>query len=774
MRTPPALPRYALASLGLLSLASAACSRRAPVEGALPLKRVVIYRNGVGYFERQGSVDDPEVRFLVQQRAVGDFLASLTVMERGGSSVRAAAFPMPEERPGQPPRPDARRAVTLALDGRRHELVVGYTVETPIWRPSYRLVLGDDNKVHLQAWGIVQNLSGEDWTDVRLSLVAGSPVSFRSELATPVTPRRPVVTDQGAVIDNVPLGQTTLAQDEGRVAETPAAQADLSRDAAREAVANRGIFAALAAPGAPAAAAQAEAVGDAFGYGGLGATGTGWGGGGAGEGTIGLGNIGVMGRGASPVMERGARAQIQDALPSVSGALSSEVVRRVVRRNLGQVRACHEMGLRQNPSSSGRVTVRFVVGADGSVAASDVAASTMPDPQVASCVASVVRRWQFPAPDGGGAVTVSYPFTLSPAADSLNEHAAAPATVVARNANALAGLAVQGGATRYDLRETVTVPDRSATMVLLSSRELPGRQMYLFSPDPGVPDSSSHPFHVARFENRTGGHLERGSIAILEAGAYLGQGMLEPLPDAATATVPFALERAVVVDHNVTTAVEGARLLAMRRGALTIERYNVERHTWGARNGLGRNVRVMIRQPLGGGASLHEPPAGTEPGDGDALVPIDAPTHGRAEVIVTTRAPFSINVDLTDDNVTAALEQHLREGHPAAATAAVLTTALEQRRRLDALNLERSNAAERRDDLQRGAEETRANLEAIRGNGAAADLRARLLARLARSATDIEAATRRIVELDTQLGEARVRLADAVQEVDLDVSRQPR
>jgi len=770
MRTPPALPRYALASLGLLSLASAACSRRSPVEGALPLKRVVIYRNGVGYFERQGSVDDPEVRFMVQQRAVGDFLASLTVMERGGSSVRAAAFPMPEERPGQPPRPDARRAVTLALDGRRHDLVVGYTVETPIWRPSYRLVLGENNKVHLQAWGIVQNLSGEDWTDVRLSLVAGSPVSFRSELATPVTPRRPVVTDQGAVIDNVPLGQTTLALDEGRANEAAAPQAELSRDAAREQVNNRGIFAALGAPGAPAAAAQGDSTGDAFGFGGLGATGTGWGGGGAGEGTIGMGNIGAMGRGASPLTERVARAQVLDALPSVSGSLSSEVVRRVVRRNLGQVRACHEMGLRQNPSSSGRVTVRFVVGADGTVAASDVAASTMPDPQVASCVASVVRRWQFPAPEGGGAVTVSYPFTLAPSADAPS----APATVVARNANALAGLAVQGGATRYDLRETVTVPDRSATMVLLSSRELPGRQMYLFSPDPGVPDSSSHPFHVARFENRTGGHLERGSIAILEAGAYLGQGMLEPLPDAATATIPFALERAVVVDHNVTTAVEGARLLAMRRGALTIERYNVARHTWGARNGLGHNVRVMIRQPLGGGASLHEPPAGTEPGDGDALVPIDAPVHGRAEAIVTTRAPFSLNVGLDDGNVTAALEQHLRDAHPPAATAVVLTTALEQRRRLDALSLERSNAAERRDDLQRGAEETRANLEAIRGNGAAADLRARLLARLARSATDIEAATRRIVELDTQLGEARVRLADAVQEVDIDVSRQPR
>ncbi len=798
--SPKCAPRRSLLALGLLSLLPLACERRASVEGALPLKRVVIYRNGIGYFERHGRVDDDEVRFQVQQRAVGDFLASLTVMERGGSSVRAAAFPMPEERVGpQPPRPEARRTVTLSLDGKRHDLVVGYTVETPIWRPSYRLVLGADNKVHLQAWGIVQNLSGEDWTDVTLSLVAGSPVSFRSELATPVTPRRPVVTDQGAVIDAVPLGQTTLAQTEARANE-PAAAAEpghMSREQAREALSQRGVFSALAANANGNMAG--DEVGDAFGYGGLGANGTGWGGGGTGEGTIGLGNVGVIGHGSGGgngqgygsgsgrgLRGRGANGPtVRASPPTVSGLLSPEAIRRVVLRNLGQVSHCHEQSLAQNPNAAGRVVVRFVIGGTGTVAGSDVAESSYPSASGAECIANAVRRWQFPAPEGGGLVTVNYPFNLQPpeGADSpavasplggMTESAGAPATVVARNVNALAGMAVQGGSTRYDLPQTVTIPDRSSSMVMLTSRDLPGRQMYLFSPDPGVPDSSSHPFHVARFENRTGGHMERGSIAIFEAGAYLGQGMLEPLPDAATATIPFALERAVVVEHSATSAVEGARLVSMRRDAITIERYTVERTTWRVRNGLGEAVRVMLRQQLPGNTVLFEPPAGTEPGNGDALVPAPTGARTHSEVIVTTRAPFTINTNLADENTTAALEQHLREGHPPAEVATTLTAAIAQRRRIDTLSLERSNAQERMSDLQRGVEETRSNLYALQGNGGAGDLRARLTSRLARSATEIEQATRRIVELDTQIGEARVRLAEAVHEIDIDVSRQPR
>ena len=145
----PSARSRSLVSSGLLTalLAVAGCGRSAAVQtsSSLPLRRVVVYRNGVGYFERQGHVSESEVRFRVTQREVDDFLATLAVMEQGGSSVRSAAFPLPEEHPASDAPPaDARRTVRLSLDGREHDLRVGYTVETPIWRPSYRLVFNGD------------------------------------------------------------------------------------------------------------------------------------------------------------------------------------------------------------------------------------------------------------------------------------------------------------------------------------------------------------------------------------------------------------------------------------------------------------------------------------------------------------------------------------------------------------------------------------------------------------------------------------------------------
>jgi hypothetical protein len=78
--------------------------------------------------------------------------------------------------------------VAIRLDGADdHDLVVSYVVEAPMWKPTYRVVLpeGGKGKALLQAWAVVDNTSGEDWTDVQLSLTAGAPIAFRYDLHTP-------------------------------------------------------------------------------------------------------------------------------------------------------------------------------------------------------------------------------------------------------------------------------------------------------------------------------------------------------------------------------------------------------------------------------------------------------------------------------------------------------------------------------------------------------------------------------------------------------------
>lgn len=93
----------------------------------------------------------------------------------------------------------ARDTRTVKLDfrgeGKRH-VSIGYIQEAPVWKTSYRLVLGDKMPPFLQGWAIVENTTPHDWDDVQLSLISGRPISFIMDLYQPLFMSRPVVTPE--------------------------------------------------------------------------------------------------------------------------------------------------------------------------------------------------------------------------------------------------------------------------------------------------------------------------------------------------------------------------------------------------------------------------------------------------------------------------------------------------------------------------------------------------------------------------------------------------
>ncbi len=166
-------------------------------------------------------------------------------------------------------------------------------------------------------------------------------------------------------------------------------------------------------------------VGDAYGVGGLGLVGTGRGGGGTGEGTIGLGNTGLIGKGGGggtgSGYGRGAGAgfggrgtavpTVRQAKATVSGALDRDVIRRIVRAHINEVRYCYNQGLTRDATLGGRVAINFTINADGKVPSSVVNETTLKSAEVGNCIAQAVRRWTFPKPKSG-TVDVIYPFVL--------------------------------------------------------------------------------------------------------------------------------------------------------------------------------------------------------------------------------------------------------------------------------------------------------------------------------------------------------------------------
>jgi hypothetical protein len=86
------------------------------------------------------------------------------------------------------------KTITVTSDGAgAREMIVSYTVAAPIWKTTYRVVLDTEGKPFFQGWAIVDNVSEEDWTNVRLSLISGTPVSFIQPIQKPFYRYRPVI-----------------------------------------------------------------------------------------------------------------------------------------------------------------------------------------------------------------------------------------------------------------------------------------------------------------------------------------------------------------------------------------------------------------------------------------------------------------------------------------------------------------------------------------------------------------------------------------------------
>ncbi len=169
------------------------------------------------------------------------------------------------------------------------------------------------------------------------------------------------------------------------------------------------------------------AVGDATGLGGLGTRGVGGGGGGLSMNSVGLGALGTRGRGgggdgtgygdgAAGLGKKSDRdINITPGSPTIMGSLDKEIIRRVIKQHLAQIRYCYEKELVRSPGLFGKVATRFTISANGRVQSASVAQSTMKNAEVERCITAKIRTWKFPKPKGGGIVIVKYPFIFKTA-----------------------------------------------------------------------------------------------------------------------------------------------------------------------------------------------------------------------------------------------------------------------------------------------------------------------------------------------------------------------
>jgi len=195
-----------IASLTALALLGCGATQHVEMADGEPLRltRVVMYQNGLAHFERRGRARSRSVDLRVPEGQVDDVLRSLTVVDGDRPAITGVRM-LPAEA-GE----DVTLRVGLTGDGAR-DLRISYVTELPGFRPTYRVVVRDDERVHVQGLAVVDNPTSDDWRDVSLTLSTEVPLSFRFDVQTARAANRPSFGPDGRLIRSEPSAPIAAA-----------------------------------------------------------------------------------------------------------------------------------------------------------------------------------------------------------------------------------------------------------------------------------------------------------------------------------------------------------------------------------------------------------------------------------------------------------------------------------------------------------------------------------------------------------------------------------
>lgn len=339
-----------------------------------------------------------------------------------------------------------------------------------------------------------------------------------------------------------------------------------------------------------------------------------------------------------------------------------------------------------------------------------------------------------------------------------------------RSTQAKARASSVAGMTRFDLTERVSVPNGSSTMVAILNREVEAEETFLFRPGGAGMGYDTNPYRVVRFKNSSPFVLEPGPLSIYAGGSFVGEGLSDTVGTGTSATVPFAVEPSIMVTSNAKYKGDEMRLIRIIRGVLEVEQFSRTETTWNVRGPRqDKSWKVLVRHnQAGSNYELVERPEGTEDLPNAYLVPVVVPKgKTESEVKLVEQTPSRTTVSIWDGRAVKLMATLLLSAELTPEMRKTLQPIVDGRTAIGRIDTQIDGLKRQQVELDQRARQTRENLEAIKKDPAASSLRKKLSTRLDEFTKSGDKIGRQIVELQSQRLEKKIELEDLLQDLDL-------
>ncbi len=669
------------------------------------LGRVVVYRNGIAYFERRARTTGDKLDLTVPDNKINDFLKSLNVVDAADGSNLPVSFPTR--------RVTGKGDVVMTIqlpDSRPRDVILTYISDAPAWKPTYRVMVDAKGKVSLAGWAIVDNTSGEDWNNVRVGVGASSALSFRYDLRTVHRVHRqtlrvaqifsPPPPRGGGVHRGPPAGaRRVVMQFDDKDIWRPSGhpdRADVETSAVVADGRSRFNFS-KASSVAPSPAAKAALVAR------------------------------QKRRSAYRQQQKRAKGRVRALATRLKNEDSDIVIHGQASASEGDSR---ERALDRANVLRNRLIHEGIAPARLRVAVADAAPGQRAGVKV---VAQPSRKPQSANTNGGKGVASEAPI----------------------------------GESHFESRLPMTVKRGTSAMVSVIQKGTKGHIVYLFDPDSARGDSR-FAFKAVRFVNPTGSTLEAGPVTVYGQNRFIGEGLTDPIAPKSSALVPFAMDRQVRVDRHRKYDDRIDKLVRLRRGVLTAKVRHTRRTMLSIVNRSTERASLYVRHKVAKGWHLDNSPEVVEHVGDSYLFRVALKAGASREVVLAESTPMRRTVQLRTPVGIELVSTYLASKGDTSSLAGQLRGLLATHKQIEHLQAGIGHLRERGEEYRLRMDELHAQIISLEGMKTANRLMRHLQGKMKQMSEAVQKVTMGIVDRQEQLMLKRIRFQDGVSELSLD------
>ena len=322
----------------------------------------------------------------------------------------------------------------------------------------------------------------------------------------------------------------------------------------------------------------------------------------------------------------------------------------------------------------------------------------------------------------------------------------------------------------YTLTDPITIRKNESALVPILQTRLPVERVTLWSPQQPVA------LRALWITNASTYTLDRGSFSIVENGNFGGEGLLDPIHPGERRLLSYAADQAVRVTQSAQNNTRRVQHLTIKAGVLTETSTDIADLTYDIRNAAPDPRTVVVEHPVRQGWELTGPsgppsdtpkPAETTPTTERFKVQV-APSHTEHLHLAErhTNLEYIRLVDRTEDQ----LILLVRNAHASPATLAALQPVFDAHHKVVALDAQIQTLQQEINEITQDQNRLRENMKALKGSPEEKALLTRYTGELNTQEDRLSAVRSQIAQLQAQRTAADQDFQQKLESVNLDES----